>query len=100
MMVSARAQDLEDTLSNVDASPKELVEGGSKTRRGKVELEKTFEFGPSLITQMDLKEYVKFGWFNEGQARPSGGESMRRSSSVKRWSSMISLFVAGLHLSS
>lgn len=78
MMVSARAQDLEDTLSDVDASPKDLVEGGSKTGGGKVELEKTFEFGPSLITEADLKEYVKLGWFNEGRARPSGGESVPR----------------------
>jgi hypothetical protein len=60
-------------------SPRDLVRGGSKSGGGKVEFAKTFEFGPSLTTEANVKKYEGLEWFIEGHARAPKGESMPRS---------------------
>lgn len=78
MMASARAQDLEEALDGVEASPRDLVRGGSNSGRGDVEFVKTFEFGPSLTTEANVNKYEGLKWFDEGRARAPKGESMLR----------------------
>ena len=53
MMASVKAHEhMDENLSNVDAGVEDLVGGG------KIEAEKTFDFGPTLTTKGDLKWYV------------------------------------------
>lgn len=48
MMASDRTRDLEETLDDVKASPRELIGGGSKGGGSRIEYPKSHEFGSSL----------------------------------------------------
>jgi len=65
-------------LDGVEASPRDLVGGGSNSGRGDVEFAKTFEFGPSLTTEANVNKYEGLKWFTEGWARAPKGKSMLR----------------------
>lgn len=69
-MVSTKAQ---EDLANVEASIEDLVpKGGEK----KFVMKKTWEFGPSLVTEEMIGELAVQGCFPEGKGWPSGGETV------------------------
>jgi hypothetical protein len=66
MLVSALAQDLEEDLASVEASVGDLV-GASK---GKGMAGKTWDFGPSSVTEEAIAEILDDGYFKAGCAMP------------------------------
>lgn len=85
LVASARAQDFldseDETLSNVEADVGDLVGADDRVEGeggGKSPPPATFVFGRSVISQADLKNYAKQGWFKIGQVRCPGGETVPR----------------------
>ena len=92
-MSSSKAQDfldLEDeNLSNVNADVEDLVgandqgegegsegAGGADRAEGKSSLPTTFDFGHSLTSPSNMREYAGCGWFKIGQVRCLEGEAI------------------------
>lgn len=75
MMASALARDVEEDLEDVEVSLQDLVRGGGGIM---VELLKNWEFGPSLVTEAQIVEYVKLEWFAESKARALGDETIAK----------------------
>lgn len=72
-LAAAAAGDLE-MEENLDDVSVEVDDLDPPKGTGKVELQKTFEFGPSLTTAVDLDNYSGLGWFARNLVRPSEGE--------------------------
>jgi len=64
MLEIAVAQDLEETLSDVEASIGDLISAKEFDSMAAI----TFEFGESLITVQDIDDMVLVGFFKEGRA--------------------------------
>jgi hypothetical protein len=74
-MASARAQEyLKENLSDVHAIIEDLVGGKGKADKAKLEMDKTFKFGPLLNTEADLMTYSELGWFERDRVRLPKGE--------------------------
>lgn len=74
MMVRAKAHSTEEDMGGVEVSPRDLVKG----RSSKAELKKTWDFGPSLMTEEMIGELVLQGCFPAGVGMPLGGETVPR----------------------
>ena len=70
MMVSVTAQ---EDLENIKASVRVLVPAGEREKE-KVVMGKSWDFGPSLMTERAIRALEKQGCFPEGKGRPSSGE--------------------------
>jgi hypothetical protein len=66
MLASALAQDLEEDLASVEASVGDLV-GASE---GEGMASKTWDFGPSSVTEEAIAEMLDDGFFKAGRAMP------------------------------
>ena len=73
MLEVAPAQDLEETLSDVEASVGDLI----SLKEFKSMPTITFEFGESTIKPQDIADMAEVGFFKEGRAKsPPAGQTV------------------------
>jgi len=73
MIEVAIAQDLEETLSDVEASVGNLISAKDFESMAAI----TFEFGESTIKPQDIADMVEVGFFKEGRAKaPPAGQTV------------------------
>jgi len=73
MLEVAAAQDLEETLSDVEASVGDLISVKDFESMAAI----TFEFGESTIRPQDIADMVEVGFFKEGRAKvPPAGQTV------------------------
>jgi len=73
MLEVAAAQDLEETLSDVEASVGDLI----SAKEFELMVANTFEFGESTIRPQDIADIVEVGFFKEGRAKaPPAGQTV------------------------
>ena len=70
MLASAEARELEEILSGVEASVGDLIGGEEAEDMAK----KTWDFGPSLMTQEMIEVLEKEGYIPKGKAHLPKGE--------------------------
>jgi len=73
MLEVAAAQDLEETLSDVEVSVGDLISGKEFDSMAVI----TFEFGESTIKPEDIADMVEVGFFKDGRAKaPPAGQTV------------------------
>ena len=74
MVAGAKAQGLKEDLSGVEASVADLItteEAGDMAGPSR-----TWDFGPSLMTEDMIEELRKLGCFDEAKVKPPQGETI------------------------
>ena len=72
MSTSTEAQ---DDLENIEASIGDLIHVSS-VKKAKVQMAKSWDFGPSLMMKEAIKALEDEGYFPAGKGRPPRGETM------------------------
>jgi len=75
--VHVRSVEAQHSLEIIEASIGDLVPF-SRAKKSKVQMVKSWDFGPSLMTEEAIKSLEEEGCFPEGKGRPPHGKTVPR----------------------